>query len=89
MPSVAIVGENGVREEDLLVHNARSPSRAQAYLLAALKPPDFPMAYGIFRQVEKPTYDGLLSAQIDAAIAENGRGELPRLLSSGTTWLVD
>jgi 2-oxoglutarate ferredoxin oxidoreductase subunit beta len=88
-PSVAVVGENGVREEDLLVHNARSPSRAQAYLLAALKPPDFPMPYGIFRQVEKPTYVGLLSAQIDAAIAKNGRGELPRLLNSGMTWLVE
>ncbi len=45
------------------MHDARSPSRAQAYLLAALGPPEFPMAYGIFRQVEKPTYDGLLMAQ--------------------------
>jgi 2-oxoglutarate ferredoxin oxidoreductase subunit beta len=88
-PAVAVVGENGVREEDLLVHNASSTSRAEAYLLAALRPPDFPMAYGIFRQVEKPTYDGLLGAQIEAAIAKNGRGELPRLLSSGTTWLVE
>ena len=63
--------------------------RAQAYLLAALQPPDFPMAYGIFRQVEKPTYDDLLMAQVDAAIAKNGRGELSRLLNAGTTWLVD
>ncbi len=47
------------------------------------------MPYGIFRQVEKPTYDGLLSAQIDAAVAKNGRGELPRLLNSGMTWLVE
>ncbi len=88
-PAVAVVGENGVREEDLLVHDARSPSRALAYLLAATGPPDFPLAYGIFRQVEKPTYDGLLSEQIDAAIAKNGRGELSRLLNAGTTWFVE
>ena len=61
-PEVAVVGENGVREEDLLVHDARSRSRAQAYLLAGLRPPDFPTALGIFRQVEKPTYDDLLMA---------------------------
>jgi 2-oxoglutarate ferredoxin oxidoreductase subunit beta len=88
-PAVAVVGENGVREEDLLVHDARSPSRAQAYLLAELGPPDFPMPYGIFRQVERPTYDGLLGAQIDAAIARNGSGDLSRLLNAGTTWVVE
>jgi 2-oxoglutarate/2-oxoacid ferredoxin oxidoreductase subunit beta len=89
-PTVAVVGENGVREEDVLVHNPRSASRAQAYLLAALGSPDFPTAYGIFRQVEdKPTYDRLLGEQIDAAIAKNGRGELSKLLSAGTTWLVE
>ncbi len=89
-PAVAVVGENGVREEDLLVHDARSPSRAQAYLLAALGPPDFPTALRHFPPGgERPTYDGLLSEQIDAAIAKNGRGELSRLLNAGTTWLVE
>jgi 2-oxoglutarate/2-oxoacid ferredoxin oxidoreductase subunit beta len=89
-PAVAVVGENGVREEDLLVHNSRGVSHAQAHLLAALGPPDFPTAYGIFHQVDdKPTYDDLLGAQIDAAIAKQGRGELSELLEAGTTWLVE
>ncbi len=88
-PAVAVVGENGVREEDLLVHDARFPSRAQAYLLAALGPPAFPTPYGIFRQVDRPTYDGLLGAQIETAIAKNGHGELSRLLNAGTSWLVE
>ncbi len=78
-----------MREEDLLVHDARSSSRAQAYLLAALRPPDFPMAYGVFRQVEKPTYEGLLSAQTEAALAASGPGDLSQLLNAGTTWCVD
>lgn len=88
-PTVATVGENGVREEDLLVHDARRPSRVGAYLLASLEPPEFPRAYGIFRQVEKPTYDDLLMAQIDTAIAEKGHGGLPQLFNAGTTWNVD
>jgi len=89
-PAVAVVGEGGVREEDLLVHDARSAAGWQAHLAAGLRPPEFPTAYGIFRQVEdRPTYDGLLGAQIDAAIAKHGRGDLSRLLSAGTTWLVE
>ena len=51
--------------------------------------PQFPTAIGIFREVEKPTYDDLLMAQIEGARAKNGRGELPRMLNAGTTWLVD
>jgi hypothetical protein len=78
-----------VREQDLLVHDARNPSPVQAYLLAGLQPPRFPTALGIFRQVEKPTYDDLLMAQVDTAIAKQGRGELSRLFSAGTTWQVD
>ena len=88
-PEVATVGENGVREEDLLVHDVRSASVAHACLLASLAAPNFPTALGVFRQVEKPTYDELLMAQIRDAVGRQGRGELPRLLNSGTIWLVD
>jgi 2-oxoglutarate ferredoxin oxidoreductase subunit beta len=88
-PRLVTIGEDGVREEDLLVHDAHSSSRALESLLASLEPPEFPVALGIFRQVERPTYDDLLMAQIDAAVAKNGRGQLPRLLSGGTTWWVD
>jgi 2-oxoglutarate ferredoxin oxidoreductase subunit beta len=88
-PQLVTVGENGVREEDLLVHDAHSSSRALACLLASLEPPEFPEAFGIFRQIQRPTYDELLISQIDAAVAKNGRGQLPRLLSGGTTWWVD
>jgi len=88
-PQPVTIGENGVREEDLLVHDAHSSSPALACLLAALEPPRFPEAFGIFRQVERPTYDDLLIAQTNAAVAKNGRGQLSRLLSGGTTWWVD
>jgi len=88
-PEVAVVGENGVREEDLLVHDATGASSAQAYLLAGLREPVYPTAIGIFRQVERPTYDTLLMSQIDGAVAKSGRGELAKLLNAGTTWDVD
>jgi 2-oxoglutarate ferredoxin oxidoreductase subunit beta len=86
---VVTIGSSGVREEDLMVHDTGNPSRVAAYLLASFNPPERPMAFGIFRQVQKPTYDDLLIQQIDEVVAERGHGDLPRLLRSGTTWLVD
>ena len=88
-PVAAVVGQDGVEEEDLLVHDAHAPSPALAYLLGGLGPPYGPTALGIFRQIEQPTYDDLLMGQIQAAIAKNGRGELSGLFGGGTTWTVE
>lgn len=74
---------------DLLVHNARSESPALAALLAELEPPRFPTAFGIFRKIERPTYDTLLIDQIQQAVKKKGRGNLKALLNSGTTWDVE
>ena len=71
------------------MHDPQAPSPLLAYLLAGLQPPDFPTALGIFRQIEKPTYDDLLMSQIDGAIAQQGKGDLTKLFNSGTTWFVD
>ena len=72
----------------LLVHDVQATSPALAALLAELEPPDFPMALGVFRDIERPTYDALLS-QINAAVAQRGRGDLGKLLNAGTTWEVE
>ncbi len=88
-PRAVTIGQDGVTEADLLVHDAKTNSRALACMLAALDPPEFPQAFGIFRQVERPTYDALLMDQIRAAMGPGGRGDLGKLLNSGTTWYVD
>lgn len=74
---------------DTLVHNAEADSPALAELLAALTPPDFPMAFGVFRQVSRPVYEELLMEQVHEATQKRGRGDLARLFKSGTTWEVD
>jgi 2-oxoglutarate ferredoxin oxidoreductase subunit beta len=76
-------------DANVLVHNARSESPALAALLAELEPPKYPTALGIFRDVERPTYDELLMGQIQQAIAKRGRGDLRALLNAGMTWEVD
>jgi len=43
---------------------------------------------GVFRAVEQPVYDDLLTAQIDRAVDERGPGDLAALLRSGDTWTI-
>lgn len=47
------------------------------------------MPIGVFRDVRRPTYDGLVNEQISDARAERGDGELAELLASGDTWTVE
>ena len=93
-PETVTVGEGGSSVEDLMVHDAGSPSSAQAFMLATMEQPAFPTALGIFRQVERPTYDALLMEQVRGAMARGGpatgaAADLAGLLQAGTTWDVE
>ncbi len=72
--------------EEMLTHNAQANSPALAEMLATLSPPDFPTAFGVFRQVARPVYEELLMQQVREATLKRGQGDLARLLKSGTTW---
>jgi 2-oxoglutarate ferredoxin oxidoreductase subunit beta len=80
---------DGVSESDLLTHNEKSHDSYLAYMFARMEYPDFPVPIGIFRDVEKPTYEDMLTEQIDGAIAKMGPGNLDKLLGSGETWVVE
>ena len=54
-----------------------------------MEQPDFPQPVGIFRAVERATYEEMMDEQIDAAIAKTGPGNLEKLMNSGETWVVD
>ncbi|MBX3127248.1 MAG: 2-oxoacid:ferredoxin oxidoreductase subunit beta [Polyangiaceae bacterium] len=80
------LGENGVTEQEILLHDETNPTLA--YMLARMPFPDFPVALGVLYAVDKPTYDGTLTAQRDASLKKNGQGDLHALLHSGNTWQV-
>ncbi len=80
---------DGITESDLLVHDEKRPDPAIAFLLARMDYPEYPVPVGVFRAVEKPTYDELVTAQVEAAIAERGLGDLERLLRSGDIWVIE
>lgn len=72
----------------LLIHDETDPRPNHAYLLTQLIYPDFPVPFGVFRAVEKPTYDDLMNQQIRDIVAKKGKGTLEKLIYSGDTWRV-
>jgi 2-oxoglutarate ferredoxin oxidoreductase subunit beta len=89
IPSIVHLGagEDPVNK-GIAIHHERHESPAYAFALASLQRPDFPLPIGVFRAVEKPTYDALLEQQVQSAIAKRGKGDLATLLNSGDTWTV-
>ena len=88
-PEVVTIGENGITEADILVHDIYLKDPSVAFMLARMEQPDFPQPVGIFRAVERTTYEDLMVDQIDAAIAKSGPGNLDKLIHSGETWTVE
>lgn len=86
-PEVVEVGEGKVPESELLVHRAGG-SDAYHAMLASMTPPSFPQPLGILKQVERPSYDELATAQVNEVLKERGKGDLNALLNSGMTWTV-
>jgi 2-oxoglutarate ferredoxin oxidoreductase subunit beta len=77
---------NDVSESDLIVHDEKDP--VLAFLLSQMTPPKFPTPIGIFRTVDRPTYEAVLSEQIRSAKQRQGEGDLDELLHRGDTWTV-
>ena len=77
-------GEDGITEADVLVHD--ETNRTLATMLAALEPPDFPMALGVLYRDPAPTFEKQVLAQVEPE--SEGRG-LADLLYGGRTWEVE
>lgn len=72
----------------LWIHNEKDPSPNPAWMLSSLLPPEMPMPFGVFRAVERPTYDSLLDMQIKEVTSRLGAGKLQDLLYTEDTWTV-
>jgi 2-oxoglutarate/2-oxoacid ferredoxin oxidoreductase subunit beta len=79
------IGEGGVTEEEILVHD--ETNRVLANLLVAMKQPEMPVALGVIYCDPAPSYERAVRAQVDAAKAK-GLGDLDALLRAGNTWTV-
>ena len=91
------IGENGITEKDLLVHDAKKADPTFHLKLAmmgyspygyACADDDLPIALGVIRDVEAPTYDWAVNDQIEDVKGKKKQRTLRDLLLSGDTWEV-
>jgi 2-oxoglutarate ferredoxin oxidoreductase subunit beta len=87
---VVTLGQNGITENDIIVHNEKHPNPAYAFLLSRMEGLEgFPMPVGVLRAVDAPAYENTVKAQLEAVTAKKGKGDLAKLLAQGDTWAVD
>jgi 2-oxoglutarate/2-oxoacid ferredoxin oxidoreductase subunit beta len=75
--------------DSLLVHDAHAEDPTYAFALSRLDSKDFSHTpIGVFRSVERATYDDRMSEQIETVRSKQGDGELAALLAGSDTWVV-
>jgi len=87
VPEIVTLGD-GISESDLLVHDEAYENPSLAYLLSRLEYPNYPLPFGVFRRIERPTYEAQVVAQGVLAREQRGDGDLAKLFHSGDTWIV-
>jgi 2-oxoglutarate/2-oxoacid ferredoxin oxidoreductase subunit beta len=75
------VGDTG------LVHDEHAQDPAGAFALSRITwSTHGKVPLGVFRDVQRPVYDELMSQQLEAAVEKRGEGDLGALLNAGETW---
>ena len=85
---VVKLGENGITEKDILIHDAHCMDNTLQLKLALMEGPDFPIALGVIRDVEAPTYDDAVHEQIEEVSAKKKYHNFEELLMTNDTWEV-
>jgi 2-oxoglutarate/2-oxoacid ferredoxin oxidoreductase subunit beta len=84
-----IVDVASVDRERLIVHDEHRDDPALAFALSRLSAgPTSPTPVGVFRDVQRPSYEQAVQTQIAEAVERLGPGDLGALLDSGPTWDV-
>ncbi len=86
---IVTIGENGITEDDILVHDAEESNPGLHMMLVNMQYPEYPVAFGIIRKVKAATYDDQVVEQIETIQAESKIKNVDDLLNSGATWDVE
>lgn len=85
---VVKIGENGVTLDDILVHDAHCQDNTLQLKLALMEGPDFPVALGVIRDVEAPTYNDAVWEQLDEVAEKKKYHNFAELLETNDIWEV-
>ena len=83
------IGQDGYTMDDVLVHDAHTPSNFLHQQLAMMDGKELPLAIGVIRDVEAPTYNDGVSEQVERVRAAKGFTCLRDMIMAGETWTVE
>ncbi len=83
------IGEDGYTMDDVLVHDAHTPTNFLHQQLAMMDGKTLPLAIGVIRDVEAPTYNDGVSRQVEEVRAKKGFNTLRDMILAGETWTVE
>ena len=84
---IVTIGENGITEDDILVHDETDALLAQ--MLVTLDGPDAPVVVGVIYCNQADTYDAGVARQVAKAKIAKPNADMKELLFAGSTWTVD
>ncbi len=82
------LGEDGISEERILVHDMYNPDPGIHLMLAKMSPPKFPVALGVIRSAKHNTFEQNLQNIINESKQTSPFKKVDDLLRSGNTWKV-
>ncbi len=82
------IGEDGYTIDDVLVHDAHTPSNFLHQQLAMMDGETLPVALGVIRDVDSLTYDEGVTKQVEEVRAKKGFDSLRSMILAGETWEV-
>jgi len=85
---VVTIGENGITEDDILVHDEKCEDISLHLKLADMEYPAYPVALGVIRNVEGKVYDECMEKQIEEVKEKSPIKSMKDLLFSGDVWEV-
>ncbi len=85
---VVKIGEGGITEKDILIHDAEEENPGLHSMLIDMKYPELPIALGVIRAVKDKTYDDNVRDQVIDVKEHAQIHNMDELLRSGSTWEV-
>lgn len=86
---VVEIGKGGISEKDILVHDAHEVDTSLHHELINMEYPQFPVALGVIRSVETPTYDQNVELQVEMVKENASIHSFDELVMQGNTWEVE
>jgi 2-oxoglutarate ferredoxin oxidoreductase subunit beta len=80
-PESVVIGENGAKIEDVIIHDPKNPSGSYAYMLAEMMGPDMPVPLGVLKQTEEYVYEPFTKSP--------SREGFSKLMKGNGSWEID